>query len=367
MTRYCDALRACGWAPDHGRGPAQGWWQEPMFCGWGEQVSQEFHDGLRPIVDVAVPRAPDRATQANYEHWLAALETQGLDPGTVVIDDKWQASYGLNDVDRSKWPDLPGFIAGQHARGRHVLLWLKAWDPAGLPPEECICDAAGKPLGVDPGAPAYRARFAAQVRHMLCDLGADGFKVDFTHLIPRGRDGRSQGGAWGLELLRQWLAILSDAATTAKPDALIVTHTANPYVADLVDMLRLNDVAGLVDVRASIVPDMMHRGRIARAASPYWLIDSDNWPCLTRVQWRDYIRAQGAGTFGVPSLYHAERLGWGPTDEPLDADDYAAVRVAWATYRGRLRDAAAPTGSAGPDREQAGARTGAPVATMPLR
>ena len=91
---------------------------------------------------------------------------------------------------------------------------------------------------------------------MLRDLDADGFKVDFTHLIPRGGQaavadagsagealGRagvanSAGGRWGLELLRQWLAS-SDAARAAKPDALIITHTANPYLADLVDMLRL--------------------------------------------------------------------------------------------------------------------------------
>jgi hypothetical protein len=81
---------------------------------------------------------------------------------------------------------------------------------------------------------------------------------------------------------------------------------------------------------------MRHRTRIARAASPYWLIDSDNWPCLTRTQWRDYVQAQGSGAFGVPSLYFAERLGWGPTDEPLHEEDYAAVRAAWAAYRARI-------------------------------
>ena len=87
---------------------------------------------------------------------------------------------------------------------------------------------------------------------MLRDLDADGFKIDFTHLIPRGPGLRSVGGRWGLELLRQWLEIISDAARAAKPDALMMTHTANPYLADLVDMLRLNDVAGLVDPQASI-------------------------------------------------------------------------------------------------------------------
>ena len=45
------------------------------------------------------------------------------------------------------------------------------------------------------------------------------------------------------------------------------------------------------------------------------------------------VAAQAGGEFGVPSLYHAERLGWGLTNEPLDDEDYAAIRTAWATYR----------------------------------
>jgi hypothetical protein len=171
---------------------------------------------------------------------------------------------------------------------------------------------------------------------MLRDWDADGFKIDFTHLIPRGPGLASAGGAWGLELLRQWLAIVSDAARAAKPDALVMTHTAHPYLSDLVDMLRLNDVAGLMDTQASILADMRHRARVARAASPWWLLDADNWPCSTRVQWRDYIRAQASGDLGVPSLYHAERLGWGPSNDALTEEDYATVRAAWTAYRARL-------------------------------
>jgi hypothetical protein len=97
-------------------------------------------------------------------------------------------------------------------------------------------------------------------------------------------------------------------------------------------MLRLNDVAGLDDVTAPIGPDMRHRARIARMASPAWLLDSDDWPCSSRVQWRDYLALQGSGAVGVPALYHAERLGWRGTDEPLTEEDYAAIRAAWAAY-----------------------------------
>jgi beta-N-acetylhexosaminidase len=327
VQRYCDTLRELELVPTHGRGPAQDWWQEPIFCGWGEQVSQEVHFGL--------PKAFFRSTQENYERWLSTLEKHEINPGTVVLDDKWQNSYGLNDAHPEHWPDIKGFIAGQHAKGRHVLLWLKAWDAEGVPPEECIRDSAGKPVAVDPGNPAFQARFKEQIRRMLQDWDADGFKIDFTHLIPRGKGMKSAGGRWGLELMRQWLEILSEAARAAKPDALVMAHTANPYLADLVDMLRLNDVAGLINIKQSIQPDMRHRARIARMASPFWLLDADNWPCSSMEQWRDYVKAQGTLEFGVPSLYHAERLGWNITDTELTEEDYAAIRESWAAYRSR--------------------------------
>ena len=325
IERYCDRLREGGLAPAHGRGPAHEWWRQPIFCGWGEQVSQEVHLGE--------PKAQAGCRQESYERWLATLDAQGLDPGTVVIDDKWQLSWGMNDIDTDKWPDMKGFIAGQHERGRRVLLWLKAWEPEGVPLEECIVSEEGVAVSVDPGNPAFEERLSGQVHYMLRELDADGFKIDFTHLIPRGAGIRSAGGKWGLELMRQWLSIVSEAAREAKPDALVMTHTANPYLADLSDMLRLNDVVGLPDIYASIIPDMSHRARIARAASPYWLLDSDNWPCSSRAQWREYVQAQATGEFGIPSLYHAERLGWGAVDEPLGEEDYEAVRRAWEEYR----------------------------------
>jgi hypothetical protein len=329
VQQYCDWHREQGLAPTHERGPVHDWWREPIFCGWGEQVSQEKHEGGKGM-------AANWATQANYERWLATLEAHDINPGTVVIDDKWQGSYGLNDVATAKWPDMPGFIAGQHRKSRRVLLWLNAWSGQGLPPEECMLDADGVSLRVDPGNPAFRERFAEEVRYMLRDLDADGFKIDFTHLIPRGKASKSAGGLWGLELMRQWFVLISDAAREAKPDAVLVAHAANPYLADVIDVLRLNDVAGLMDPYASVLPDMRHRAQIARAASPYWLLDADNWPCSSRPQWREYVRAQATGELGIPSLYHAERLGWGPTDEPLDEEDYRTIRESWSAYRATL-------------------------------
>ena len=108
-------------------------------------------------------------------------------PGTVVLDDKWQATYGRNEPDAEKWPDLQGWIAARHAEGRKVLLWWKAWDPEGLPPGLCVRNADGAPVALDPNNPELRAELRRAVRTMLVDLDADGFKVDFTARTPSGR------------------------------------------------------------------------------------------------------------------------------------------------------------------------------------
>src|SRR5690606_26863520 len=147
--------------------------------------------------------APDYARQEHYDTFLSILQKEDVSPGTIVLDDKWQATYGNNEVDTTKWPDLPAFVRRQHGHGRRVLLWLKAWDPDGIAVEECMLNAAGMPIAVDPGNPAFQHRLRNSVRRMLSPEGydADGFKIDFTARIPSGPGIRRFGQTWGLELM----------------------------------------------------------------------------------------------------------------------------------------------------------------------
>jgi hypothetical protein len=300
--------------------PRPAWWREPIFCGWGAQC----HLAARQH-----GRAPDYARQALYQGFLAALEANGVSPGTVVIDDKWQATYGDNAVDPAKWPDLPGFIRGQHAAGRRVLLWLKAWDPEGVPAEECITNAAGQAVAVDPTHPGFAARLAASVRQMLSPEGyaADGLKIDFTARIPAGPGHSTHEPAWGLELMRRYLRQIYTAAKSARLDALVIAHTPHPYLADCLDMVRLNDI----NTAHPVPPAMRHRARVAASACPGALIDTDNWPMASREAWRGYTPVQPQ--LGVPALYYATHLD--VTGEPLEHEDYQLIRDTWAAYRAR--------------------------------
>jgi hypothetical protein len=295
IAAHTGALRALGHLPPVRRGARPAWWSEPIFCGWGSQCVLAAMRGGHPR---------DHATQANYDAFLATLDRRLLRPGTVVLDDKWQATYGSGAADTRKWPDLRGWIATRHAAGQRVLLWWKAWDPEGLPAEVCVRNAAGYPVGVDPSNPDYEALVRAAVREMLGTDGydADGVKIDFSARTPSGPAMRRHGTAWGVELLHRLLAIIYDETKRAKGDALVMTHTPNPHFADVTDMIRLNDV----NTRAPAVPQMLHRARVTAAACPDVLVDTDNWPMADPDTFRAYVRAQRG--LGVPSLYYATHV-----------------------------------------------------------
>lgn len=324
-----DAVRT-GCAADAGPDISP-WWLEPIFCGWGAQVARVARGGAP---------APDLCRQEIYDDFLETLAAASLDPGTIVIDDRWQAQYGTAQPDTDAWPDLRGWIHRQHARGRRVLLWWKAWDPTGLPLEECITDAAGRPVAADPGSPAYLARLEAIVERLLSSEGldADGFKVDFTQRTPSGatlRSAADSDGVWGVAALHRLVARIHGAAKRIKPDALVVTHTVHPSFGDVSDMIRTNDVLehDTSGRPVSVAAQLRARHEIVAAVLPSHPVDTDQWPMPNREEWLDYAGAQG--TLGVPALYYLERVG--VEDESIAREHLEAIGRTWDEYRENLR------------------------------
>lgn len=315
-----------GWAARPARQveDAPGWWRQPIFCGWGAQYHVAEQAGGRPA---------DWSRQAVYDGFLRDLARRGVDPGTVVVDDRWERVYGSGEADAGAWPDLRGWIAARHGEGRRVLLWWKAWAPDALDAALCVRNAGGLPVAADPSNPAYLEVLQSALERMLGPDGydADGLKVDFTARTPSGPGMGREGSAWGIALLHGLLAALHHGAKRVKPDALVMTQSPHPAFADVTDMLRLNDVQRLDDPSpgAPFVEHMVHRGRLVAAAMPGMLIDTDNWALPDRASWRAYLDRQPE--LGVPSLYyttHIDRSG-----EPLLDEDYAALRRVWANYR----------------------------------
>ena len=327
LDDYRADLVAHGYATDQAvAGPA--WWSEPLFCGWGAQVAR----GGAP--------APDLATQQNYDQFLALLDDNDLDPGTIVIDDRWQQEYGTATPHLDRWPDLKGWIAEQHGKGRKVLLWWKAWDPAGIPVDECVTDAGGRTIAVDPGNPAYLRRLEQTVAALLGPdgLDADGFKIDFTQRAPSGQSLTTSAGsrgssAWGIAALHVLLKTMHDAAKSAKPDALVVVHAVHPSFGDTCDMVRTNDVLerDIHGTPVSVADQLRTRYEIVRRALPGKLIDTDQWPMPSRDEWLDYARVQAS--LGVPALYYVERIN---DDEPIGPEHLAVIGQTWRDYRERI-------------------------------
>jgi hypothetical protein len=322
-------LRDAGLVPTPHRSTAAppDWWRQPIFCGWGAQCRLALDAGL------GFRGAPGFATQAAYDGFLDHLAGHGIVPGTIVIDDKWQAGYGTCLPDDTKWPDLRGWIARRRDGGQRILLWWKAWDAEGLPAEWCVRSATGAPLGLDPTHPDGREAIRAAVRTMLAPdaLDADGLKIDFTARTPSGTATRHHGRAWGIALLHELLAVVAEEAKRVKPDALLVGHTPNPLFADVVDMIRLNDTLRLDDPepRVDVLPQMRHRAAVSRAALPDHLVDTDDWCAPDLATWRRFLDSKPE--LGVPALYYA--TGVDLSGEDFGEDDYAAVRRVWAAYR----------------------------------
>ena len=309
------------------------WWQEPIFSGWGAQCALARASGQ------TLRAAARYASQQHYDAFLDHLAGEGVIPGTVVVDDKWQATYGSCTPDLDKWPDLPGWIADRRGRGQHVLLWYKAWDTEGVPGDACVRSPTGTPLGIDPTHPDGEAAIRTAIRTMLGpgELDADGLKIDFTARTPSGLAAVHHGTAWGVDLLRRLLEVVADEARSVKPGALLVGHAPNPLIAPSLGMVRLNDALRLDDPRpqVDIVPQMRHRAAVVRAGCPDHLIDTDDWCVPDRGGWRAYAAIKPS--LGVPALYYATHIDL--TGEPLEPADYALIRETWAAHR---RDVGSP-------------------------
>ena len=306
LERQARALVECGRVQAPVR-KAAAWWTEPIACGWREQTNRMQKSGRH---------AYSHCTQEAYEALTERLDALSIPYGTLVIDAIWSVSEEDWTVDQAKWPDMRGFIDRQHAKGRHVLLWVCP-NCGGLPDGEAYItqeeveeqidpDAAQHQTVrrlrqgrlVDPLSPAYRERVYRCLHTMLSGeagcLNADGLKLDYTGGMPQGEIVRCTRPLYGYEYLLAQYSLYHDAAKAAKPDCLLEFQVANPYMAGCFDMARLNDylIAPGLGMAREVMADRM---RIARAENLGALIDVDGIRSL------DYIRHMDE--LGVPAIY----------------------------------------------------------------
>ena len=306
------------------------WHHLPIFCGWAEQTVESVPNGIAPNT---------LSTQENYETWLAALEKRDLPIGTVVIDDKWQSRYGTFEIDQAKWPDLKAFVAAQHAKGRHVLLWVPLAHPEGLPSDLCVM-AQGKCVVANVGAPEYEAYLRPRIRHLVDEVGIDGFKEDWVD-APAVPGLSLAGSAFGIEFVRRFQWILWSEAHKWKPDAMVETQTPNAIFRESSDLIRLNDIW----YATRDVPDILRTRAAIAHASGWSLVDTDNASSTTLRDWWSYMQAQPS--IGIPALYFVTRTE--STQESPSDGQWADLARIWKDYVQSLHRSS-PSHPAGPQR-----------------
>jgi hypothetical protein len=312
MSSYSEWLIKSGFTTSY-RGQDVLWHHLPIFCGWAEQTVESVPFGV----------APNKlATQTNYEKWLAVIEQRGLPVGTVIIDDKWQKSYGTFEIDQNKWPDMKGFVAAQHAKGRHVLLWVPVAETDGLAPELCVM-ARGKCVTADVGKAEYEAYLRPRIRHLVEEIGIDGFKEDWVG-APAVPGLPLSGSATGLEFVRRFQWILWSEAHKWKPDAMVETQTPNGLFRESSDLIRLNDIW----YATRDVPDVLRMRASIAHVSGWSLVDTDNASSTTLRDWWSYMLAQPS--IGVPALYFVTRTE--STQESPSDEQWNELAGIWRNY-----------------------------------
>ncbi|MCL3861060.1 hypothetical protein M1R94_08595 [Actinotalea sp. K2] len=346
--------------PAISRSEVPAWWSEPIFCGWG-QMRYDYRRDHQGHENGNFINVTSYCTELRYRNYLTALEEAGVNPGTIVVDMGWAREAARAAPDPDRWADLRGFVNEQHARGRKVLLWFTPFVAEGLPVEACMT-LGDEIVAPDPTSPVYAQILAAELHTMLSSepgcLNADGLKIDFTQCVPS-EDGRfvnrmqhfgglinesdvtlmyprlstgrtslvtTHGSAWGIEIVRRAMELVHRGAKSAKPDAMVMAHTANPYFADVVDVLRLNDLDG--DCQ-DVLGVMSNRAALAAICSPQWLIDTDDDLMVDRDRWLAYAELQPH--LGIPDTYYA--TGIAQSMEAIRPEDYADLRRIWAGYR----------------------------------
>ena len=304
LRRHRADLVARGAAPAPAARETPAWWREPIFCGWGAQCAPRRGGRCRDRGRLRDPgelrRLPRATSKARASCPARSCSTTSGRPRTAPT----------SRTPASGPTCAPGSPSDTSAGSASCSGGRPGTRRARRPSSASGTRPASR-SGSTPRTPR-RARRSGRASGRCSrpkGLDADGLKVDFTARTPTGRALERHGpGArpqrWGIALLHELLATLYTAAKDVKPDALVLTHTPHPAFVDVTDMIRLNDmVAGA----PSVVPQMRHRARVARAACPELLVDTDDWRIPSLREWREY--AEEKPVLGVPSLYYSQSLG----------------------------------------------------------
>ncbi len=114
-----------------------------------------------------------------------------------------------------------------------------------------------------------------------------------------------------------------ESAKEIKPDALINASCAHPYMAEVIDQMRLHDYDDKMRFASSVLG---YRAEIVNAVYPGISIDCDAGGVESYRDFLRYIKYQPQ--IGVPDLYYLSKKG----GIPFNDEDFRYIRETWNKY-----------------------------------
>lgn len=276
------------------------WWRGPIVCGWNEQ-EMLITDGCSQA---------GMARQDAYMKIADMIKDHNIRPTMLIIDDKWQKTYGDCLPDPERWPDMRAFTDEMHSRGIHTILWFRLWGGEGLPEDEVMTGegipyrsfSLNYPPYADPTNEKYRAHLKKILHYLLSDeegcMNCDGFKLDYSLIMPYGKSAKSAGGKYGAQMTKELYNLIYSTAKEIKPDALINASPCHPYFDEVCDQARLHDYSW--DLRNE-TETMGLRAKLFEAAMPGVLIDTDSVNFANHDDAMRFYR--NMPKIGIPDIY----------------------------------------------------------------
>ncbi|MEA4824612.1 MAG: glycoside hydrolase family 31 protein [Clostridiaceae bacterium] len=162
--------------PPTGDAPDPRFYRTPQYNTWAELTYNQSQSAITAYAD--------------------AIVANGYTPGILMIDDTWQAGYGIWRFNRERFDDARAMVAHLHKLGFTVMVWIVPYLCADSPefreaeadPTRLLRNPDGSPVILrwwNGYSAALDMTSAGDVRwlHSVCDtlirdLGVDGFKCD---------------------------------------------------------------------------------------------------------------------------------------------------------------------------------------------
>lgn len=203
--------------------------------------------------------------QTALERIYDEMRATGLRPEMVVVDDKWEGSYGALAHDDDRFSGFGKFLDRVRADGHLVGLWaafLRTNDPGllGLGMAHVLRDATGTPIAkrnpfepapyylFDVSQQAVADALTAAIAAFVTRYDPDLVKFDFGYELPAlSRAVPADPAYAGERLLGRALDVVVGALRAAKPGIAVMYYALSPLLVDRIDQHCHDDMFLCVD------------------------------------------------------------------------------------------------------------------------